>query len=83
MITAAKHLTIRIKPSTKTRLDAMAQATRRSKSAMTEEALEQYLEVNEWQMKGIQDAVAEADRADAQWIEHDDIMAKWSARVAG
>jgi predicted transcriptional regulator len=83
MITSAKNLTIRIKPSTKTRLDAMALATRRSKSAMTEEALEQYLEVNEWQIKGIQESIAEADRADAQWIEHDDMMAKWSARVAG
>ena len=83
MISTAKNLTIRIKQSTKTRLDAMAQATRRTKSAMAEEALEQYLEVTEWQIKGIQEAIAEADRADAQWIEHDDIMAKWSARVAG
>jgi len=83
MIAAEKNLTIRIKPSIKTRLDALALATRRSKSAMTEEALEQYLDVNEWQIKGIQDSIAEADRADAEWIEHDDIMAKWSAKVAG
>ncbi len=83
MINTAKNLTIRLKPTTKTRLDALAHATRRSKSSMTEEALEQYLEVNEWQLKGIQDAIAEADNPDAQWIDQDDMIAKWSAKIEG
>ena len=46
-------VTVRVKPTIKTRLDALAYATRRSKSYVIEEALEMYLDVNEWQIDGI------------------------------
>jgi len=46
-------ITVRVKPTIKTRLDALADATRRSKSYVIEEALEMYLDVNEWQIDGI------------------------------
>ena len=52
----AASLTVRVKPSTRTRLDNLARITRRSKSFVIEDALEQYLDVNEWQIKGIQEA---------------------------
>jgi len=40
----ATSLTVRVKPDTKRRLDALARTTRRSKSYVIEEALEQYLD---------------------------------------
>lgn len=75
-------LTVRVKPDTRTRLETLARVTRRSKSYVIEEALEQYLEVNEWQIKGIQDAVAEADSPDAVLTGHDEVLARWEAKVA-
>lgn len=75
-------LTIRVKPDTRSRLDSLARATRRSKSYVIEEALEQYLEVNEWQIKGIVAAVAEADGPDAEFVDHNEVLNKWEAKVA-
>ena len=78
----AANITVRIKPTTKMRIDALAQATKRSKSYVIEEALEQYLDVNEWQVKVIEDALLEADRPDAEWVDHKAVLAKWEAKVA-
>jgi len=64
MIKAAS-LTVRVKPDTKRRLDALARTSQRSKSYVIEEALEQYLDVNEWQIREIQDALTEAGEPDA------------------
>ena len=78
----ATSLTVRVKPDTKRRLDALARTTRRSKSYVIEEALEQYLEVNEWQIRGIQEALTEADGPDAVFVDHDEVLARWEAKVA-
>jgi len=67
-------ITVRVKPATRKRLDAIALATRRTKSLVIEEALDQYLDVNEWQIKGIQEALAEADSPDADWVDHEEVM---------
>jgi RHH-type transcriptional regulator, rel operon repressor / antitoxin RelB len=78
----AASMTIRVKPTTKKRLDVLAQATKRSKSYVIEEALELYLDVNEWQIDGIAKALAEADRPDAVFVDHDKVLANWEAKVA-
>jgi RHH-type transcriptional regulator, rel operon repressor / antitoxin RelB len=78
----AASLTVRVKPETRTRLDALARVTRRSKSFVIEEALEQYLAVNEWQIQGIQESLAAADSPDAEWVDHDGVLADLEAKVA-
>jgi len=78
----AANLTVRVKSTTKERLEALARATRRSKSYVIEEALEHYLDVNEWQIRGIEDAVAEADTPDAEWISHEDVLKAREAKLA-
>ena len=78
----AASVTVRVKPSTKTRLEALAHATRRSKSYVIEEALEQYLELNEWQIEGITKALEEADKPDAIFVDHDEVRASWEKKVA-
>lgn len=75
-------ITVQIKPAIRDRLDALAIATRRSQSFVIEDALERYLEINEWQIKGIQEAVAEADRPDAQWVDHEEVLARIEAKRA-
>jgi len=69
-------LTVRVKPVTKERLDTLMRVTHRSRSFMIEEALEQYLEINEWQTQGIEAALAEADSPDAEWIDHEAVLAE-------
>ncbi len=57
-------MTIRLEPELKERLDQLAEATRRSKSFLAAEAIRDFIELNEWQIREIKDAVKEADRGD-------------------
>lgn len=75
-------LTVRVKPDIKKRLDEIARTTKRSKSFVIEEALEQYLEVNEWQLRGIRKAVSEADSPDAVLVDHEEVLARWESKIA-
>ena len=54
-------MTIRLEPELKQRLDQLAEATHRSKSFLACEALRDFIELNEWQIQEIKDAVKEAD----------------------
>jgi len=76
----AANVTVRVKPATKKRLESLASATRRSKSYVIEEALELYLDVNEWQIEGIAQALAEAEKSDAVFVDHDEVLAQWEAK---
>ena len=78
----AASLTVRVKPETRSRLEKLAQATQRSKSFVIEDALEQYLDVNEWQIQGIFEALREADSPAAEFVEHDEVLARWEAKGA-
>ncbi len=60
----ASVLTLRLPEATKAKLDKLAQATRRSKSFLAEEAINRYLELEAWQVGEIELALAEADRGE-------------------
>lgn len=76
----AANVTVRVKPATKKRLESLASATKRSKSYVIEEALELYLDVNEWQIAGIAQALVEAEKPDAVFVDHDEVLAQWEAK---
>ena len=57
-------MTIRLEPELKSRLDQLAEATRRSRSFLAAEAIRDFIELNEWQIKEIKDALKEADNGD-------------------
>lgn len=57
-------MTIRLEPELKDRLDQLAEATHRSKSFLAAEAIRDFIEVNEWQIKEIKNAIKEADDGD-------------------
>jgi Predicted transcriptional regulator len=61
---ATTVLTVRVPEEIKARLDKLAQATRRSKSYLAEEAIVRYLELEAWQVGEINQALVEADRED-------------------
>ena len=57
-------LTIRLEPDLKDRLDDLANATNRSKSFLAAEAIQEFVDLNEWQLQEIKTALAEADAGD-------------------
>jgi len=68
-------LTIRVDAETKQRLEQLAKATDRTRSYLAAAAIRQYVELNEWQIQKIKQAVTEADAArPEEWIPHADVM---------
>ncbi len=75
-------MTIRLEPELKQRLDQLAKATHRSKSFLAAEALRDFIELNEWQIQEITDAIKEADHDDfASDKEVNEVIAKWSGNA--
>jgi RHH-type transcriptional regulator, rel operon repressor / antitoxin RelB len=54
-------MTLRLEDDVKSRLDNLAQATQRSKSYLAAEAIREYVDSNEWQVREIHAAIREAD----------------------
>ncbi len=55
---------IRLEPGLKYRLEQLARITGRSKSYLAAEAIREFIELNEWQLREIEQAVKEADNGD-------------------
>jgi RHH-type rel operon transcriptional repressor/antitoxin RelB len=71
-------ISIRLEPAVKTRLDRLADSTRRSKSFLAAEAVRAFVELNEWQIQETHAALREADAGDfAKPSEVRKILRKW------
>ena len=73
-------LTIRLEQSMKDRLEAVATRTRRSKSFLAAEAIEEFLSVQDWQERRVREALASADRGEG--VPHEEVTAwveSWGA----
>nr|WP_329723075.1 CopG family ribbon-helix-helix protein [Caldimonas sp.] len=57
-------MTIRLEDDVKERLDALADATQRSRSFLAGEAIRAFVDINEWQIGEIQAALKEAKAGD-------------------
>lgn len=57
-------MTLRLEDDVKARLDKLAEATQRSKSFLAAEAVREYVENNEWQIREIKAALKEANAGD-------------------
>jgi len=66
-------VTFHTSPEIKERLDRLAGVTRRSKSFLTNEAVERYLAEEEEFVREVEAAIAEADRG--EFLEHEDVEA--------
>ena len=72
--------TVRVDTGVKKRLERLAKSTGRSRSFLAAEAINGYLDMNEWQVVGIKRAIASLDRG--EWIPHDkvkDWVASWGS----
>ena len=73
---STKTMTLRLDDETNDRLSNLAGATDRSKAYLTMQALKIFLANNEWQVRDIQEAVAEADIASPdEFVDNDTVMA--------
>ena len=57
-------VSVRINPAIKRRLEKLAKSTGRSRSFLAAEAINEYLDLNEWQVAGIQKAMLSLDRGE-------------------
>ena len=76
----SEPLTLRLDAKVRKRLDKLARATGRSRSALAAEAVRQYVELNEWQIAAIEEGVREADAG--HFIDHARLKAKWEKKLA-
>ena len=75
-------LTIRIESDLKERLDVLANVTNRSKSFLAAEAIQEFVDLNEWQLQEIKTALAEADAGDfASTKELKKTLGKWGVNA--
>ena len=71
--------TVRIPPEKQRQLDALAQVLDRSRNWVVCDAIDQYLDVQAWQMAQIQHGVEEADRGDL--VSHDEVCTEAHAKI--
>jgi RHH-type rel operon transcriptional repressor/antitoxin RelB len=76
----SKVLSVRISAETEARLDRIARMMKRTKSFLGAEAIEEYVAVQEWQLAGIEDAMASLDSG--KGVPHDEVR-RWSAALGG
>src|SRR5437867_8397006 len=84
LYTMSETLSVRIDLTTKKRLEALANRSKRSKSFLAAEAIAAYVEAEEWQLGEIQDGLKELD--EAQSVGHEKVskwLRSWGETSAG
>jgi RHH-type transcriptional regulator, rel operon repressor / antitoxin RelB len=73
-------MTLRLDAEDLRRLEVLAGATDRSKAWLAAQAVKTYLDINEWQVNAIRDAVTKADRRDTKFFTNEEVdawLASW------
>jgi predicted transcriptional regulator len=68
---ASTTFTVRVDQVVKKRLEKLARSTGRTRSFLAAEAINEYLDVNEWQVEGIKRAIASLDRGEG--VAHEQV----------
>jgi RHH-type transcriptional regulator, rel operon repressor / antitoxin RelB len=80
-IMSSTTVSVRIDPAIKKRLEKLAKSTGRSRSFLAAEAINEYLDLNEWQVAGIEKAVASLDRGEG--VPHERVkewVSSWGSK---
>ena len=73
-------VSVRVPIVLKSRFEALAQATGRTKNYLMSAALVEYLEREAWQVADIEEAIREADAHSDEMVAHEDVIADLLAR---
>ena len=69
-------MTVRLPEEVVARLEALARSTDRTRAYLASRAIEEYVSLQEWQVRAIEEGVAEADSAEAVFVEHEKVEAR-------
>lgn len=72
-------VTVRVKPEVAARLEKLAESMDRSKSYLAAEAIEEYLDIHEWQVQAIKEGIAAADRGET--VSFEEIRKYWEKKL--
>ena len=72
-------MTIRLNAEMKFRLNNLAEITHRSKSFLAVEAINKYIDIQEWQLTEIKEGIAEANKG--QLEDHENVLAFWESKI--
>jgi predicted transcriptional regulator len=75
-----KTTTIRMDANTLKRLDGIAQAMSRSRTWVLSQAIERYLDYEEWFVSAVSDGLKEAEKGDV--LEHAAVAKRWERKRA-
>lgn len=75
-------VTVKLRKDVRDRLNKLSKTTKQSRSSFLSSAIENYLDVYEWQTREIKKAVRYADRPDAEFIAHEEIRKEFKNTVA-
>ena len=67
-------MTIHLPMEANTRLEALAKVTHTPLNDIAARAIEEYPDLQEYQIKAIQEAVDEADSPNAEFLDHDEVV---------
>jgi predicted transcriptional regulator len=76
-----ESLHIRVPQGILEELDQLAGITDRSRNRIVTEAIEQYLDVQRWQVELIRERLAEAESGNAAFVPHDEVMERQEKRL--
>ncbi len=65
-------ISVRVPVDVAQRLTALAEATDRSKSYLAAQAIEEYLSIQEWQLKAVEEGIREADAGEL--VDHERVI---------
>jgi predicted transcriptional regulator len=71
--------TVRISPEKQRQLDSLAQVLDRSRNWFVSDAIDQYLDVQAWQIEQIRHGVEDADRGEL--VPHAEVSAEARAKI--
>lgn len=75
-----EQVSFKMPATMKARVDILAEATRRSRSFVIEEAIAHYLTINEWQVQSIQAGLTDLDNG--QVISQEEMEKLWDEKLA-
>ncbi len=75
--------TLTIREDLARRLESMAKTTHQSESSLVSQAIEDFLTVQEWHIRAIEEGIAAADKGDV--VNHEEALAelkRWGKRAS-
>src|SRR5262245_35566459 len=80
MSQTTENVTVRMPPDTQKKLGKIAASMDRSRNWLINQAVEQYLELYDWQAEQIRQRLATAENG-GKFISHDDAMRRIDAKI--